>query len=188
MWPRFIAASLGNGVLLILISVACATAPLGPNEATVSAVIDGDTIKIDVAGSIERVRLIGIDTPEVFGQEECFGWAASYYTKSLVPLGTRVSLEGDVSERDRYGRLLRYVYLPDGKMLNETLVAEGYARVDTFPPDVRYVDTFVKAQGEAQEQEKGLWSACSGSSATPTATTGCDPSYPTVCIPPPPQI
>jgi micrococcal nuclease len=113
----------------------------------------------------------------------------------------RVLLERDVSETDRYGRLLRYVWLehPDGRrMLNYELVAQGYAQVVTYPPDVKYADVFVQLQREAREQRRGLWGACGEfgvpadtptperRQATPTRDRNCDPSYPDVCIPPPP--
>ena len=122
-----------------------------------------------ISGQLERVRLIGIDTPEIYGGIECFGQEASAFTKSLLPIGTPVILEKDVSERDRYDRLLRYVYLPDGRMLNEVLVAEGYAQVSTYPPDVKYQDLFLDAQRRARELCLGLWGACgSECEATPT--------------------
>ncbi len=108
----------------------------------------------------------------------------------LLPVGSTVALERDVSERDRFGRLLRYVYLADGRMVNELLVAEGFATVATFPPDVKYVDRLREAESAARAALRGLWSACGetpNATPQPAATTdpraGCDPSYPTVCIP-----
>ena len=94
-------------------------------------------------------------------------------------------LEKDISETDRFGRLLRYVYLEDGRMVNELLVAEGFAQVSTFPPDVKYVDRFL----EAQAAERGLWSQCDGDegSGVEVSEVGdCDTAYPEVCISPPP--
>lgn len=171
--------------------------------ATLVKVVDGDTVDILTEGRTERVRLIGVDTPEVYSKTDCFGPEASAFTKSLLLPGAPVALEKDVSNRDRYERLLRYVYLSDGRMLNEVLVVEGYARVATVPPDVKYLGRFLSAQSLAKEAGKGLWSACTlGQTATPLPTStaaptqtptqtpaqssGCDPSYPTVCIPPPP--
>ena len=90
-------------------------------------------------------------------------------------------LEKDVSETDRYGRLLRYVWLSDGTMVNATLVAEGYAQVFTYPPDVRYVDRFLGLQREARAENRGLW----GLSTTTEAGNSWDPAYPSVCTPPP---
>lgn len=166
--------------------------------ARIASVVDGDTLDVQLDSGQERLRLIGIDTPEVYGGVQCFGPEASAFTASLVPPGTLSRLEKDVSEQDRYQRLLRYAYLPDGRMLNEVLVAEGYATVATFPPDVRYQDRFLEAERRAREQAKGLWGNCQQApSPTPTPTptptpepapapSNCDPSYPTVCIPPPP--
>lgn len=129
----------------------------------------------------------------------CYGQEASAFTREQIArAGHRVLLEKDVSETDRYGRLLRYVWLehPDGRrMLNYELVAQGYAQVVTYPPDVRYTNLFLQAQREVREQYRGLWSACGAfgvPAATPTPSrpqapaVSCDPSYPDVCIPPPP--
>ncbi len=159
--------------------------------ATVASVVDGDTIKVSITGTVQTVRLILIDTPEVFGGEECFGRAASDFTKQLLPAGAPVTLEKDVSETDRFDRLLRYVWLADGRMANEVIVAEGYATLSTFPPDVKYVDRIRAAERQAREAGRGLWAACSASAPVPTVgpTTqpgNCSPSYPDVCIAPPP--
>lgn len=149
----------------------------------VTDVIDGDTLRVRRDGMEVRVRLIGIDVPEAVA---CFGVAATARLRALAPPGTVVGLERDVSETDRYGRLLCYVWLPDGRMLNEVLVREGVAQAVTFPPDVRYQDRLLQAQAEGA----GLWSAC-GPTPTPSGAAArpggrCDPSYPDVCIPPPP--
>lgn len=188
-------------------AVAPAT-PTGPvrTPAEVVEVIDGDTIKVRLDGTVVTVRLIGVDTPETVDPREpvmCYGREATAFTREMIErAGNRVLLEKDVSETDRYGRLLRYVWLehPDGRrMLNYELVAQGYAQVATYPPDVRYADWFLQAQREAREQGRGLWGAC-GEFGVPAATPtppppvqpqrppagNCDPSYPDVCIPPPP--
>ena len=155
----------------------------GTTSVVVTRVIDGDTIELS-DGS--RVRYIGIDTPESTTQHECFGQAASARNKQLVE-GKTVQLEKDVSETDRYGRLLRYVYV-DGVMVNEQLVLEGYAQVSTFPPDVKYQNRFLAAQQQAREAGRGLWSQC-GDEGPPSSNNQCDPSYPTVCIAPyPPDL
>lgn len=179
------------------VATATTTSPPAASQAAeVVAVVDGDTIDVRMDGRTQRVRLILVDTPEVFGATDCFGPEASAFTKRTLPAGSRLSLEKDVSETDRFGRLLRYVYLADGRMLNEVLVAEGYAQVATFPPDVKHLERMTAAQRGAREGQKGLWSSCR---ATPTATSSpaaggpaiaprgnCSPSYPTVCIPPSP--
>lgn len=128
--------------------------------ATVAFVVDGDTLEINLDGRAWRLRLILVDTPEVYGHEDCYGQQASARTKALLPRGTPVRLERDVTETDRYGRLLRYVYLPDGRMLNEILVAEGYARIATFPPDVHHVERIRAAEASARLSKAGLWAAC----------------------------
>lgn len=165
-------------------------------QARVVRVIDGDTVEADIAlGSRATIRYIGIDTPETVAPGQplgCFGREASDRNKALVENKT-VYLEKDVSETDRFGRLLRYVYLEDGKMVNELLVAEGYAQVSTFPPDVKYQDRFLAAQQQARSANRGLWGACQAAPAptpppvaqrtAPAQAANCDPSYPTVCIP-----
>lgn len=167
--------------------------PDAVERAMVTRVIDGDTIDVEVGGVAERVRFILMDTPEISGRVECYGREASARTVALLPVGSDVTLERDVSERDRFGRLLRYVYLEDGRMLNELLVAEGFATVATFPPDVKYVDRFREAESAARVELRGLWSLCIESAIPRLAWSdrgaGCDPSYPTVCIPPfPPDL
>jgi micrococcal nuclease len=124
---------------------------------TVTRVVDGDTI--DISPSVEgrsRVRLIGMDTPEVHFGTQPYGPEASAFAKRKIE-GEEVGLELDVQKIHPYGRLLAYVYLPNGEMFNEVLVEEGYAQVATFPPNVKYVDRFLEAQREAREANRGLW-------------------------------
>jgi micrococcal nuclease len=137
-------------------------------EAQVTDVVDGDTLKVRIDGREETVRIIGVDTPETgngYRPELCYGDEATARTEELVvQVGGQVLLEKDVSETDRYGRLLRYVWLPhsDGtRMLNEELVKAGYARAVAYPPDVKYQDSFFEAEQAATEQRLGLWGACS---------------------------
>ncbi len=124
-------------------------------EALVVRVIDGDTVELEGG---ERVRYIGMDTPEATTERECFGDQATARNRDLVE-GRVVQLETDVSDRDRFGRLLRYIYI-DGEMVNELLVREGYANASTFPPDVKYQERFLAAETAARQAEAGLWSAC----------------------------
>ncbi len=177
-------------------------APIGPTErATVVRIVDGDTIVVDRGKGKEKVRYIGMDTPESVKPGTPVQFMAKEASAANAALvgGKDVWLERDVSEVDRYGRLLRYVWLKDPSMtsgwllVNLVLVVRGYAQVDTFPPDVRYVDQFTAAQRGAREQSLGLWSedGASDPSGSPAATAGgaragCDPAYPGVCIPPPP--
>ena len=124
----------------------------------VTRVIDGDTIEIQ--GSV-KVRYIGIDTPETVDPRasvQCFGKEAAEKNRELVE-GKIVLLERDVSDTDRYGRLLRYVWIGD-VLVNESLVKEGYAYSSAYPPDVKYQDRFDKAQEFAQERNFGLWGFC----------------------------
>jgi micrococcal nuclease len=136
----------------------------GRSEATVVRVVDGDTIIARLgSGAEERVRYIGIDTPESVKPGtpvQCFAKAASHANAELVA-GRRVRLVGDVEPRDRYGRLLSYVYRePDGLFVNEALVRRGFARPATFPPNVRFADRFATLAAQARAAAKGLWSAC----------------------------
>lgn len=124
-------------------------------------VIDGDTIEIE--GDI-TVRYIGVNTPETVDPrqtQQCFGKEASNKNKELVE-GKLVRLERDISETDRYGRLLRYVWLDD-LLINDYLVQEGFAQASSYPPDVKYQELFLKSQAAAQQNKKGLWAACRAS-------------------------
>jgi micrococcal nuclease len=143
--------------------------------ATVTEVIDGDTFRARLAGGREeRVRLIGVDTPESTTQVEPYGKEAAAYTARHLS-GRTVYLELDVGERDKYGRLLAYVWLSPpqsaseaevrAKMFNAELLLAGMAQVMTVPPNVKYADLFVKLQREAREAGKGLWAAGAASSS-----------------------
>lgn len=138
------------------------------NVAQVVRVIDGDTIEVSMNGRTYTVRYIGMDTPETVDPNkpvQPFGVEASNKNKELVS-GKTIRLEKDVSETDRYGRLLRYVYVGD-LFVNAELVKLGYAQVATYPPDVKYVDLFLQLQREARETGRGLWAT---STTTPTQT------------------
>ena len=122
----------------------------------VKRVIDGDTIELENG---EKVRLIGIDTPETLPpskEVEYFGKEAGDFTKRMVE-GKHVKLEFDVQKRDKYGRLLAYVYLEDSTFLNAELLKQGYATISTYPPNIKYVEEFARLQREAQENNRGLW-------------------------------
>lgn len=127
--------------------------------ATVKRVIDGDTIEL---ASGEKVRYIGIDTPEKVSpsvSKQCFAEEASNYTRTLVE-GKNVKLTQDTSARDRYGRLLAYVYLENGTFLNEELVRKGYAFSSSYPPDIAQQRLLDQAQESARSQNVGLWAKC----------------------------
>ena len=125
----------------------------------VDSVTDGDTIRVVIDGQIEAIRLIGIDTPEVYGGVECFGREASSRMKELVE-GGRVSLEMDPTQgdRDRYDRLLRFVFTEDGQNVGEVMLREGFAREYTYNKPYKYSDEFIQAEMNAKELELGLWS------------------------------
>ena len=120
-------------------------------------VTDGDTLWLSEVG---KVRLIGIDTPEVHGRDECFGREASAFAERVVPVGARVHYRLGVEERDRYGRALAYVYLADGRLLNELLAERGYAQPLTVPPNDELAERFVAAARRARDMRRGLWGAC----------------------------
>ena len=140
---------------------------------TVTRIVDGDTLKVFYLEGEESIRLIGIDTPESrvnkktkkdakrSGQDIetiiAMGKRATEYVESLVKPGGLITIEFDVQERDRYKRLLGYVYLSNGKMLNEEIVKAGYASVMTIPPNVKYKDRFLIAYQEARKDKRGLW-------------------------------
>jgi micrococcal nuclease len=135
-------------------------------NAVIVSVVDGDTVQVDIDGRREKLRLIGIDTPETVKPNtpvECFGPQASDFTKGLLPEGTAVRIERDVEARDAYDRLLGYVYrADDGLFVTLELVAQGYALLLTFPPNVAHVDEFVAAARAAEQADLGLWGACTG--------------------------
>ncbi|TSC86697.1 MAG: micrococcal nuclease [Microgenomates group bacterium Gr01-1014_7] len=158
------------------------TAPIATTSAVVgiegervlvTKVVDGDTIEVSSIGrpasgweGEKTIRFIGIDTPETVDPRRpvgCFGKEASNKTKGLLS-GKEVILQKDITDKDKYGRLLRYIYLPleNGQTLfvNDYLVREGFASVLTYPPDVKYNEEFRGAEKEAKEGKKGLWGRC----------------------------
>lgn len=131
-------------------------------KALVTKVIDGDTIELE---SGQRVRLIGVDTPETKDPRravECFGKQSAAKTKELLE-GKVIILQKDVSEVDKYNRLLRYVFLPIDEgflFVNDYLIREGFAKALTYPPDVKYSEKFRSAERKARESAVGLWRSC----------------------------
>ncbi|MBI1963825.1 MAG: thermonuclease family protein [Candidatus Rokubacteria bacterium] len=144
-------------MLLALCLVVRPALAAGP-EGTVVRVVDGDTIHVKVGERVEKVRYIGVNTPEVHHPtkgEEPGGREAACVNRDLVA-GRPVRLELDAQTHDRYGRLLAYVWV-DGAMINAELVRLGYAQVMTIPPNVRHQALFLRLQREAREAERGLW-------------------------------
>jgi len=139
------------------------------DDILVTRAVDGDTLKLENG---ERVRLIGIDTPEMHESSKLYkdsqrtnqdirtiqemGRKAYVFTKNLVE-GERVRLEFDVEKHDRYDRLLAYVFLKDGTFVNAQILRQGYASLMTYPPNVKYADEFRKLYQEARENNRGLW-------------------------------
>ena len=131
--------------------------------ATVSRVVDGDTVRVEVNGIEETIRLIGVDTPETKHPNrpvECYGPEAASFSRGLLLPGRTVWLEFDSERRDHYGRFLAYLWLDDKTMLNDLLVSQGYARPLTIKPNNRYATHFDTLSREAQSQGRGLWGAC----------------------------
>ena len=144
--------------------IGCTSAPVTDPTPRVVEVIDGDTITVEVAGAVDTVRLIGIDTPEVdggFRPAECYGEHASARLRQLLVPGDLIRLELDVETRDRFGRLLAYVHSDDG-FVNELLVREGYAAAFPFEPNVTLADRFAAAEAHARAFDLGLWGECGG--------------------------
>ncbi len=149
-----------------IVATSSAIAGVQGEQALVDRVVDGDTIVVLINGQDKTVRFVGMDTPETVDPKRpvgCYGKEASNETKSLLT-GKMVILQKDVSDTDKYKRLLRYIYLPlpDGQTLfvNDFLVREGYAKVLTYPPDTKYDAQFKQAQEFAKQAKKGLWGSC----------------------------
>jgi micrococcal nuclease len=159
-------------VLLVAAAVAV-SAQASPLQATIVRWTDGDTVRTRLDASVVRIRLIGIDTPEVSASGRAarqaaelnrdvaaivaLGRVAKAAAERLAPPGTAVRVELDVQTHDRYGRLLAYLWRSDGRMINEELVRGGYAMVLTIPPNVKYADRFLRAQRQARLLRRGLW-------------------------------
>ena len=122
----------------------------------VTRVVDGDTFIINFNDKEDRVRMIGIDTPEITnGKNHPFGQEAYKFTKKAIE-GQKVKLELDTAERDKYGRILAYVYIGD-RFINAELLEKGLAQIMTVPPNVKYADEFVKLQKDSREDMVGIW-------------------------------
>jgi micrococcal nuclease len=150
-------------------------APGIPDDATRTTVVevtDGDTVKL---ADIGAARIIGVDTPEVYGGAECYGAEASDFAKSLLSPGDTVYYRHGVEETDRYGRDLIYLWLSGGTFFNAALVKEGYAVTLTIPPNVEFADLFRRLAAKARAAGRGLWASdtCGGD---PDAPAGGAPS------------
>ncbi len=193
-----------KGVLLGLLGneVRAGAAPTIPNypatpaglvTGTIVNVVDGDTADVQLNGQVTRLRLIGMDTPETVDPRkpvQCFGREASNKAKELLS-GKTVQLEADASqdERDIYNRLLRYVWLPDGKLFNLEMIAQGYAHEYTYEVPYKYQTVFKDAQRIAREHGMGLWSpaTCNGNTEQPAPSPPAAPSPTAAPLPPRPS-
>lgn len=146
-------------IVLVVVAIDVLQHPVNrtdpPEGARISRVVDGDTVELENG---QKVRYIGIDAPETVDPRRpvgCFGKEASDKNKELVD-GKNARFVKDVSERDKYGRLLRYVYIGN-LFVNEYLVREGYAKASSYPPDVEYRDLFREAEADARVNKRGFW-------------------------------
>jgi micrococcal nuclease len=145
-------------------AIAQAETETGRLEVTVKRVIDGDTVLVSgLPTGTGLVRLTGVNAPETGEgrtKRECFGAEARRWLADKAPRGSRLSLVFDVGQRDRFGRVLAYVYRADGTFLNAALVENGYAHTMTIPPNVRHANELQELQRSARSQKRGLWGAC----------------------------
>jgi len=168
-----VANTLLVSIIVLLFSVAQQRGYLAPAAKTleknqpglysVAKFTDGDTISVNMNGNIEKVRFIGVDTPETHDPRksiQCFGQAAADFTKKLIG-SNRLRLEADPTNtnRDRYNRLLRYVYLPDGRLVNAEIIKQGYGFAYTYFPFTK-LDEFRQFQKDAETAKLGLWGSC----------------------------
>jgi micrococcal nuclease len=153
-------------VAMLMCGCAHHSAAATDGKGTVVRVIDGDTIVVHIGRRDENTRLLGIDTPETHKPDtpvECYGPEASDRMAALLPTGTTVRLVRDVEARDRYGRLLAYVYRDsDGLFIDLTMVSEGFAGTLAIPPNLAHRSELDTATAAAQTARRGLWQACGG--------------------------
>jgi micrococcal nuclease len=173
------------GVLIGAAALAAAARTAGSDaftlRATVTSVVDGDTLHARVGGRDEKVRLIGIDAPEVGA---CDAAKATALARRLAQ-GRTLTLVSDPTQatHDRYGRLLAYAVLPDGRDVGYQELARGYARIYVYNRPFRRLAMYRRGEQVGRTRVDSIWRGCV---ATPPPPSGCDPSYPDVCIPPPP--
>ena len=152
--------------LLLLLGVlsSCGNSNISqPDLATIVSVVDGDTIVLSVQNQTETVRLLGIDTPETVHPTrpiECFGPEASAFTKATLEKGSVVKLVRDVEPRDRYQRLLVYLFLADGTLFNQLLIDRGLARTLSIEPNTAFASQFASHESSARNRRVGLWQYC----------------------------
>ena len=159
-----------RGLLLCIVVLgACAPGAAPTPTPTVHSVVDGDTMIVTFGSRREIVRLLGIDTPESVDPNrpvQCFGAEASSRLAELAPIGSPLRLERDAEARDRYGRLLAYLHVDtvrgDEVFVNEVLLAEGYAALSIYEPNVAHRQRLARAETRARTAQIGLWDVCGG--------------------------
>ena len=151
--------------------------PVDAQYAVVASITDGDTLRAHVEGVNEAVRLVAIDAPETNGG--CGAAQSTEFVRRFAPPGSTVWLERDDTDRDRYGRLLRYVWRDDAALLNEELVEAGWAEAKLYEPDDGRWPTMQRAQRRARNARAGIWKLCDmgGAAGDPPASGACDPNY-----------
>ena len=182
-----------SAVALLLVAFGAGAGSAGDSRGRVvelERVVDGDTLKLDDG---TRVRLIGIDAPEIAHDGlpgECFGKRATEFVERLLEEGEELRLVSDVETHDQYGRLLAYVYrVSDDLFVNARIIGKGFAYVDTVPPNVEHADRFRRLAREARERGDGLWDRCPPDGQQPRSLVSgreCLPDYEGACVPPPP--
>jgi len=139
---------------------ALAPPPSDTRVGTVLSITDGDTLRLDLDGTELRVRLTGIDTPEVYPDVECYGPEAEALLAELAPVGSELRVEYDHDPRDPFDRELLYLYTPDGMFVNLELVARGAGEAVLFEPNDRYWNELRAAEAAARDARLGLWGQC----------------------------
>lgn len=134
-----------------------------PGLYRVTSFADGDTISVDMEGTTEKIRFIGVDTPETHDPRksvQCYGQSAAAFTKNLIGANrVRLQTDSETTNRDRYNRLLRYVYLPDGRLVNSEIIRQGYGFAYVYFPFTK-MEEFKRLQTEAERKSLGLWGRC----------------------------
>lgn len=161
-----------SGVLAVALTAFVLSGAKSPPR--VVRIIDGDTIEVSLSnGRVEKVRYIGIDTPEL--RDKPLGELAKLANKRFVD-GKNIRMERDVSERDRFGRLLRYVYVGE-TLINAELVREGQARAKDYPPDTKHSKEFHRLQSQARKARRGLWSTSTEKDLPPRSEVTTTPAF-----------
>lgn len=153
--------------------------PTGLVFCNVSHIVDGDTIDVNGCADAGRIRLILVNTPEI-SPGECFGKQAAQFTTQKL-LSRQIGLEKDKSDKDSFGRFLRYVWI-DGELFNERLVRDGYAAIGIYPPDVKYQARIAAAEQDGRTNNRGLWPVCGGLGVPGTPTPAQSATPPTTPI------